>query len=302
MKCYNITFSMAKGFKATVGGMLLALWAGGASHAAMPRVVASIKPVHALVASVMEGVGIPALLVQGNASPHAYSLRPSDAKMLSNADAIFWVGPGMETALAKPLTSLPGKAAVVALISVDGVKALRGADAASVDGHIWLDVENAKAIVAAVTQTLVQIDSENAARYAANATHLATQLDDLDAQVRAQLAPVAKRPFIVFHDAYRYFTNRYGLNLLASVTVNPEQPPGGRHVAELKALIAQNTSICVFAEPQFQPKLMSIFQESQHAKAGVLDPEGNALMPGPRFYADLMHDLADNLVRCLAVP
>ncbi len=86
---------MAKWFKAIVGGMFLAMCAAGGSDAAAravnardslegglppPHVVASIKPVHALVAGVMEGVGSPGLLIQGNASPHAYTLRPSDAK------------------------------------------------------------------------------------------------------------------------------------------------------------------------------------------------------------------------------
>lgn len=272
------------------------------TRAAVPRVVTSIKPVHALVAGVMEGVGTPALLVQGSASPHAYSLRPSDATMLTNSDAVFWIGPDMETALAKPLASLSGNATVVALVNAPGVKTLRGASAASVDGHIWLDIGNAKAMVAAVTRTLAKIDPADANRYTANATRMESQLNELDAQVRAQLEPIKTRPFIVFHDAYRYFTNHYGLNLQAAVTVNPEQPPGGRHVAELKAVIAKNTSICVFAEPQFQAKLMNTFQENAHARSGVLDPEGSALKPGPRLYADLMHDLADNLVRCLAVP
>lgn len=276
--------------------------AWGTAHAAVPRVVASIKPVHTLVAGVMEGVGAPALLVQGSASPHAYSLRPSDAKMLADADAVFWIGPDMETALTKPLASLSGKATIVALISANGVKALHGAEAASVDGHIWLDIDNAKAMVVAVAQALTKIDPENADHYAANAARMDMQLRELDAQLRAELSPVAARPFIVFHDAYRYFTNRYGLNMQAAVTVNPEQPPGGRHVTELKALIARNASVCVFSEPQFQAKLMSTLQESAHVRSGVLDPEGSALKPGPRFYADLMHDLADNLVRCLAVP
>ena len=298
VKCYNITFPMTKRFRAMPGWAFLALLVlgCGASQAAAPRVVASIKPIHALVAGVMAGVGSPALLVQGNASPHAYSLKPSDAKMLTDADAVFWVGPDMEMVLAKALASLPGNARVVALIGADGVKT------SGMDGHIWLDIENAKAMVTGIVQTLAKIDRANAERYAANASRMDTQLSELDTQLRGQLSPIATRPFIVFHDAYRYFTNRYGLNLLAAVTVNPEQPPGGRHVTELKALIARHTSICVFAEPQFQAKLMSTLQESAHVRSGVLDPEGRALKPGPRFYADLMHDLADNLVRCLAVP
>jgi len=293
---------MTKTFRMMTGAALLWALAAFEVAAAPPRVVASIKPVHALVAGIMDSVGAPALLIQGNASPHAYTLRPSDAKLLADASAVFWIGPEMETALVKPLTSLSGKARVVALLPAEGVTVLRGADQASADGHIWLDIDNAKAMAAAIAQTLSQIDPGNSARYAANAANLQIQLTDLDAELRAQLAPVARRPFIVFHDAYRYFTRRYGLNVLAAVTINPEQPPGGRHVAELKSLIVRQGAVCLFAEPQFQPKLMTALEEGTRVKRGVLDPEGATLMPGRTLYADLMSGLADNIVRCLAVP
>ena len=294
---------MTKKFRATAGAALfLAVIACGAASAAAPSVVVSIKPVQALVADVMEGVGAPTLLVQGSASPHAYTLRPSDAKMLTDANAVFWIGPEMETALDKPLTSLSGKATVVALLHADGIKVLRGGDSVSTDGHAWLDIDNAKAMVTAIAQTLSKVDPANSARYVDNAANVQTRLNTLDAELRAQLMPVEHRPFIVFHDAYRYFANRYGLNMLASVTVNPEQPPGGRHVAELQALIAKQGAVCVFAEPQFQPKLMRTLEENTQARSGVLDPEGSALPPGPKLYVDLMRGLADNLVRCLSVP
>lgn len=294
---------MAKWFRGMIGGAFLAMFAAAVdADAAAPRVVASIKPIHALVAGVMDGAGSPALLIQGQASPHAYALRPSDAKLLADADAVFWIGPELETALIKPLASLSGKAMVVALAHAEGVKALRGADNASADGHVWLDVDNARAMVAAIAQTLAKVDPGNANRYGSNAASLDAQLSELDTQLRAQLMPVAKQPFIVFHDAYRYFANRYGLNMLASVTINPEQPAGGRHVAELKALIARQRTVCVFAEPQFQPKLMATLQADAHVRTGVLDPEGSTLTPGSKLYTDVMHGLADNLVRCLTLP
>ncbi len=286
----------------TILAGLLAMLIAGRAFAAAPRVVASIKPIHALVAGVMDGVGVPALLVEGSASPHSYALRPTAAKTLSEADVVFWIGPELETTLEKPLVSLSAKAHVIGLLRADGVKALRGVSAETVDGHIWLDVENARAMVTAIAETLSKADASHAQSYARNAADVKAKLAALDENLRVILAPAQSRPFIVFHDAYRYFTNRYGLNMLASVTINPDQPPGARHVAELKAIIARNTSICVFVEPQFQPKLMSIFHESANARVGVLDPEGSALPPGSALYTDLMQGIADNLVRCLSVP
>ena len=73
--------------------------------AAQPVVVASIKPVHALVAGVMQGVGEPRLLIPGGASPHEYSLRPSDTRALGTAQVVFWIGPDLENVLVKPLAN-----------------------------------------------------------------------------------------------------------------------------------------------------------------------------------------------------
>ena len=89
-----------------VGAVSLLAILGGAGApvaAAEIDVVASIKPVHSLVASVMEGVGEPILLVKGTGSEHSYSLRPSEARALEQAEVVFWVGETMETFLIKPL-------------------------------------------------------------------------------------------------------------------------------------------------------------------------------------------------------
>src|SRR5690554_5485103 len=86
---------------------------------AAPSVLASLKPVHSLVAGVMEGVGEPQLLVQGAASEHGYTLRPSDAARIEGADLVFWIGPDMETYMTGLLDTLGGDAAAVALMDTE---------------------------------------------------------------------------------------------------------------------------------------------------------------------------------------
>ena len=102
------------------------------------NVVASIKPVHSLVAGVMQGIGEPALLVKGASSPHGYSLRPSDARALDQAHVVFWVGESLETYLAKPLQALSAAALVVPLSEVEGVRLL-----AAREGGVWEEHEQA---------------------------------------------------------------------------------------------------------------------------------------------------------------
>ena len=115
-----------KGLKiAVVSGLLWLPLAGfGAEPAVAPRVVASIKPLHSLVVSVMQGISEPALLVPGGASPHDYNLRPSDARTLEQAQVIFWTGPELENFLIKPLHNIKGQVRAVALLDAPGIMVL----------------------------------------------------------------------------------------------------------------------------------------------------------------------------------
>lgn len=290
---------------------------------AAPNVVASIKPVHSLVAAVMAGVGEPALIVKGAASPHTYALRPSDAGALEAADIVFWTGHGMELFLGEALETIATGATVVELADAPGIELLpvreggafephsdEGDDHAlehaeheheheEGDMHFWLDPENAKLMVTQIAATLVAADPDNAAAYEANAEAERLRLDALQAELAATLAPVANKPFIVFHDAYQYFEARFGLTLAGSVTITPDVLPGAARIDELKAKVGELGATCVFAEPNFEPAIISAITEGSSAKAGVLDPEGGALAEGQGLYADLLRGLATSLVACL---
>ena len=92
---------------------------------AVPKVVVSIKPLHSLVSGVMEGVGEPSLLLEGNASVHVYSMRPSEVSMLQQAELFFWIGPQLETFIEKPLASLTHSMISVEMIDTKGLQIYR---------------------------------------------------------------------------------------------------------------------------------------------------------------------------------
>jgi zinc transport system substrate-binding protein len=293
----------------------------GPAVADAPSVVASIKPIHSLVAGVMQGVGDPILLVDGSGSPHGYSLRPSEAGALEDADLVFWVGEGMETFLGKPLSVLSSDAQVVELGSLDGLTLLplrEGGTWASeehehdaehesheheghgsVDMHVWLDPGNARIMTDAIADALGRADPGHAAAYARNAEALSADLARLDKRLAHTLAPVADRPYVVFHDAYHYLEHRYGLNGIGSITVSPERPPGAQRLQEIRDDLARREAACVFAEPQFEPALVQTVVEGTGARTGVLDPLGASLDEGPQQYFQLLGGLADALVGCL---
>lgn len=283
-----------------------------APAAAQPRVVASILPLQSLTAGVMEGIGEPAVLVRGNASPHTAQLRPSDAQALARAQLVIWIGPIYESFLARPLRALGGEARVIELAREAGIQLLPGrvggiwgqheedhTDDDENDGHLFLDPENGRAIIAAIATALREIDPANAARYTANAARLTARLAALDGELRQMLAPVRERRFIVFHDAYQYLEIRYGLNAVGSITVSPDRAPGAQRLRELRREIAERGAVCVFSERQFPAALTRTVIEGSSARTAVLDPLGVDLQPGPEAYFTLMRRLGTTLRDCL---
>lgn len=168
------------------------------------------------------------------------------------------------------------------------------------DMHVWLDPANAKEMVHAIEEALSAADPANAATYKANAEKLEAELGALVTEVKAELAPVADRPFIVFHDAYQYFEKQFGLKAAGSITVSPEVIPGAGRIKEIQAKVGELGATCVFAEPQFDPKLVNVVTSGTSAKSGVLDPLGSLLDDGPDLYFGLIRGMADEIVGCLS--
>lgn len=297
--------------------------------ATQPQIVTSIKPVHSLVAGVMQGVGEPLLLVSGGASPHDYSLKPSEARAIDQAQVVFWIGPDLESFLIRPLDNVKDKIRVVALLDAPGMTVLplreggawepHGHDEhghetpedgddhehehvhqADHDPHVWLDPVNAIAMVRRIMTVLGEVDVAHRADYQRNGAALIERLDRLNQRLATELAPVRQQPYLVFHDAYQYFEQRYDLDAIGSVTMSAERRPGAKRVADIQARIRDLQVRCVFSEPQFQPALVETIIAGSAARRGVLDPLGAELPPGPDAYFQLLQGLATSLHACLS--
>ena len=341
-----------------------------APASAAPEVVTSIKPLHSLVSGVMKGVGEPYLLIKGVASPHTFSLKPSDARELERARVIFWVGDVLAPGLERPLEILPKRAKVVALGELKGLELLKlregglweghdddhgemgkddhhdehkhakakddhhddhkhekakddhhdehkhdkakddhhddhkhekaGDHHGGFDAHIWLDPMNARKWVDAIAYELEEVDPRNKKKYEANARNMKARIDALHKELAQALAPVKGAPYIVFHDAYQYMEKRYGLTPIGSVTLSPEIKPGAARLVEIRKKIRDTKSICVFSEPQFQPRLVKVIMEGTGAGTGVLDPLGADIPAGEDAYFILMRNMAKSLRTCLS--
>ena len=167
------------------------------------------------------------------------------------------------------------------------------------DPHVWLDPVNAKAIVHEIEEALVKGDPKHASTYEANAHKMMDKLDSLTAELREELKPVHEKGFIVFHDAYQYFEQRFDVAAIGSITVSPEVVPGAERVSELREKILELNATCIFSEPQFEPKLVETLVKGTGARTGMLDPLGATLPKGPDLYFQLIRNMASSLKTCL---
>ena len=298
------------------------------------KVVTSIKPLHSLASYLMDGIGKPGLIVDGYASPHSFSMKPSHAKMLQNADIVFWVGEGMENFLKKPLSSIAKKAKKIELIEVKGLNILKfrernifeehnhddhakkeddhddhdhddhakkkddhdGHAHGDYDSHIWLDPMNAKVILNEMAEHLIENDAENASKYKNNLKKALKEIDTLTIQVMTELNKSVSS--IVFHDAYQYFEQRFNVNILGAFTVNPDVMSGAEQLAKIREIIEHENVACVFSEPQFNPDIINAVAKDMKIKTGVLDPLGATLDPGKNLYFNLIKNMSLSFKGC----
>lgn len=289
---------------------------------AAPKVIASVLPVYGMVAAVMGDLGQPELLLQGKLSEHRASFSPAQVAELGRADLVFIVGQGLEAKLAQMSGSEAVKGQIfIALSQAAGVAKLPIREGGgfehhdhaeadheeeghtegilAFDPHVWLDPDNAKAMAAEIAARLSEADPGNAAAYATNARAFAATVDETAADIARELAPVRQKPYVVFHDAYQYFESHFGLAAVGSIADVSAQPPSARRLAEIRAKIATTNAVCVFREPQYDDKVVATVIEGSTASAGVLDPLGATVAPGPAAYQELLRNLAKSLSDCL---
>ena len=296
------------------------------------KVVSSIKPIHSLASYLMDGIAKPDLIVDGYASPHGFAMKPSHAKMLQNADLIFWVGEDLESFLEKPLSSIAKKAEKIELMETKGLQVLKfrernifdehdhddhghddhgkkeddhddhghddhdGHAHGEFDPHIWLDPINAKAMLNEMAEHLIENDPKNEAKYKSNLAKALQEIDKLTIDVMTDLSSSVAS--IVFHDAYQYFEKRFNVNILGAFTVNTDVMPGAEQLAEIREIIEHDKVACVFSEPQFNPDIIKAVAKDMNIKTGVVDPLGATLDPGKDLYFNLIRNMSASFKGC----
>ena len=306
---------------------------------AMEGIVVTIKPIHSLVSSITKGVSSPYLIIRGASSPHTYSLRPSDAKKIRRAKLVFRIDDDLENFLVKTLKTLGKDARIVTLSKTKGLTELKyreledfkyghkghddhkghkghddhkghkghdehkghkGHHHEGTDLHLWLDPKNAIRFVHKIEAELKQADPKNAETYRVNSGELRERLTKLTKTIDSELKSLKRRPFIVFHDAYQYYENRFGLKAAGTIMLNPEVPPSVKQISTIKKRLKALGVACIFQEPQFNQRISKAVARGTRTKILSIDPLGAAIEPGPRMYNKLIENITTSFKTCLS--
>ena len=311
--------------KTILGTAICGLWLSGMVSADVPQVTTDIPTTHSLVTRVMAGIGMPDLIVKQGASPHDYSLRPSNAASLEAADLVFWINSGLTPWLEGALKTLAADAKGIELMETKGSTVLpyregttfeahshehkrdeeghtttQNSNATTnIDPHGWLDPDNGKTWLDVIATELSKIDPDNADIYFDNATQGKADIDAVIFEIEATLAAFRGTDFIVYHDAYQYFEKRFDVLAAGSISLGDVSDPSPARIAEIHQKVADLDMTCVFSEPQFNPELVATVVDGSNAKARVIDPLGTRLTLGADFYLNLLRDIAQTMANCL---
>ena len=357
----------------------------GTATAETKGVIATIKPLHSLVAGVVGDSGTAEILVTGNTSPHDFQLKPSQVKNMQDARIIFYIDDVLETFLQRVFETLPNDVRKVAVIRDADLTLLpyrkkelwepqahddhddehhdehhsdhhddehhsdhhddehhdehngdhhddehhddehhdeHNGDhhddehhddhheehaghhdhhhpESDYDVHVWLDIENAKRMIALIVKELSAVYPEHQDTYRANAQNYIAKLSQLNTELSTYLLPVQNKPFIVFHDAYQYLEHAYGLSYAGAITFEGRAPSPNR-ISMMRERLKQTKATCIFKEPQFSDRLIKTVSEGFDMKVGILDPLGAEFAADEDLYFKLLRNLAQNLKQCLA--
>jgi len=303
---------------------LLSLALLGAAAVSNADVLTTVKPLGFIANAITDGVTETKVLLPTSASPHDYSLKPSDVEQLQSAQLVVWIGEEMESFLEKSIDKLP-KEKVLTLEDVPAIKELvehsgeekedkhdhkhehkhshnhahDGHDHDE-DWHIWLSPKAGEQIAEQIAERLSQQLPEQKAKIAENLANFKATLATKNSEIAKQLEPVKSKGYYTFHDAYGYFEDAYGLKSLGSFTINPTVAPGAKTLNAIKKSIAQKQAQCLFAEPQFTPKVIESLSKGTSAKVGQLDPLGAKIELSREAYPQFLQSLADQFSDCLS--
>ncbi len=272
------------------------------------NVVVSIRPIHSIVSALMEGVSEPRLLLDSNESAHTFHLKPSQLKLLSNADLLITIGDSFESGLSKVIRNIDQNYR----LNLSEIKELQIYDFRDhneiehdehnehdKDLHLWLDVGNVQIIAEKIKQKLIEINPSNKEKYNTNYLELKSKLNQLEEKIQFQLEPIKSTPFAIYADILQYFEKNFDLNKPVIIAPYHGARLSINRVIKAKNKMKNQKTRCLIYGSENTSKQINVLTEGLDIKAHSVDILGVKLEPGSEQYFDLMKEISNQLASCL---
>jgi zinc transport system substrate-binding protein len=293
--------------------------------ASIPNVVVSIKPLHGIVSALMADIATPTLLAKLDHSAHHMELSHAQHRLLQDADIIVIIDrQGLELSLHDALKNSKKSSMIIDLSKSNAYSALwrdgvhthhnhdheshhdhgnvykNGAHSKVRDPHFWGSPLQVIEVVDFLAKKFAEYDPAHRSQYERNASNFTSRLKQLDSQFMRELEPYRQVPFVVFHDGFRYFVDRYQLRMLDALVIEPEIAPSAKRLAELQSLLKESDTKCLFVDMDHQNALIKPLADSVGGTVERVDIEiGRDIPLGRDFYPMLMERLVSQIGRCL---
>ncbi len=278
---------------------LMVVPAAAASEA--PRVVVSIKPLHSLLAGLMQGVAEPLLLIDGDTPPWDYSPDAEQLRAIDDADAVIWSGPELEPGLAAALASSGTRGRVFEVLASADIKVLPARhDEQQRDPFYWLDSRNMLILLDGFGQLLSDIDPDHAPAYERNWRRMTEALSSIDRVMEFGYRDVSGAPVFFYHDTHQYFEQAYAMHVAGSVVrVDGGESADTAQLLETHRSILATGAACLFTEKGLDEPHLGLLLEGGDVTVVELDSLGVGLEPGPDLYIDLMRNNFAAISQCV---
>ena len=284
-----------------------------------PSVVVSIKPIHSIVTALMSGIAEPQLLLKSSNSAHTFHLKPSQVRMLANADLVIIISEDFESGLRKAIKNIENES-LFQITDINNLSIHKSRsenihleeneeheeheeheeyEESIYDLHLWLDISNIKLIANHINKLLIKIDPINEAKYNNNFLELILDLEELKLDLEKEIEPFLTKQFSVFADTLQYLEKSMGLKRPIIITPYHGARLSINRTLEVKNMINDLNVSCLLYGQEVKLNQVSVLTEGLNLKTFEIDILGSDYPAGPDQYFNLMKSISSKLASCL---
>ena len=270
------------------------------SAANPPRIAVTIKPVHSLVAALLEGIAEPELIIR-DGSPLDYLPGLSQLESLSKADLVIWTGPELEPGLEAYLSSSMMQSRTMELLDIDDIKILASRAGSGRDPYFWLDTRNMLILTDILTSLLIEKDPARTHRYQENHERLVKRLSQIDRELEYRYRNVSSNPVFLYHDTQQYFEQAYAMKAggIVSATPGASNEKAAENLLAVRNALSDAPRACLLTEAAFDEPHIDLLSGAKNLDIVELDSLGVSLDPGPGHYVRLMKKHYNAISSCI---